>query len=138
MSLEMTSSTKPKRSIWAAMKNGLRCKCPKCGKGKLFRAYLKVNDICPNCGEDLHHHRADDAPPYITMAIIGHLIVGAILHIEMAYEWEPIMYIYIFVPLALILSLAMLPAVKGIVVAIQWAAYLHGFDPNHTEEIDPL
>ncbi|WP_424981048.1 DUF983 domain-containing protein [Maritalea sp. S77] len=136
MSLEMTTGIKPKRSIWSAMKNGMKCKCPKCGEGKLFRAYLKVNDTCPKCGEELYHHRADDAPPYITMAIVGHIIVGAILHIDMAYEWDPMLYLYVFVPMALFSSLAMLPSIKGSVVAIQWATYLHGFDPEHTDEID--
>ena len=48
-----------------ALLNGLRCRCPKCGEGKLFRAYLKLADRCPNCGVELFHHRADDMPPYI-------------------------------------------------------------------------
>ena len=54
-------------------------KCPACGKGAMFNAYLKVNDRCPACGEELHHHRADDAPPYFTMLIVGHIVVALVL-----------------------------------------------------------
>ena len=54
--------------------------------GTLFRRYLKVADNCPACGEELHHHRADDAPPYFTILIVGHFVVGLVLAVEMAYR----------------------------------------------------
>ncbi|MFM2444607.1 MAG: hypothetical protein RJB09_1793, partial [Pseudomonadota bacterium] len=66
----------PVRAWWPAMKLGFRGICPACGEGKIFRAFLKVNDCCPCCGEELHHHRADDAPPYFTILVVAH-IVGA-------------------------------------------------------------
>ena len=119
-----------------AFKNGIRGKCPNCGKGKLFKGYLKVNDACENCQEAFHHHRADDAPPYITMAIVGHVIVGIIFHIESSYEIDPILHIYWAIPAMLILSLILLRPIKGIIVAMQWANYLHGFDPNFDPKND--
>ena len=45
----------------------------------MFRAYLKVVDACPVCGEDLSHQRADDAPAYMTMLIVGHFVVAGVL-----------------------------------------------------------
>src|SRR6516165_7001662 len=69
------SSRQPPRAVWPAIRKGLRGRCPSCGRGKIFRAYLKVNDECPQCGEELHHHRADDAPPYMTIVVVGHVVV---------------------------------------------------------------
>ena len=119
--------------MWPAVRRGLACRCPNCGEGQLFRAYLKVVDECPVCGEALHHHRADDMPPYIAIFIVGHLIVGLMLHLEMEYTIAPIWYLVTMVPLALVLPLAMLPSIKGAVVGLQWANRMHGFDPRHAE-----
>jgi uncharacterized protein (DUF983 family) len=120
-----------------ALLNGLRCRCPKCGEGKLFRAYLKVADRCPNCGEELFHHRADDMPPYISIVIVGHIIVGLMMHLEMTYTIAPIWYVVTMVPLALILPLVMLPSIKGAVVALQWVNRMHGFDPKQRDPALP-
>ncbi|WP_127143679.1 DUF983 domain-containing protein [Pelagibacterium montanilacus] len=116
------------------MKRGMLCRCPNCGEGRMFRAYLKVADSCEACGQELHHHRADDAPPYLVIFIVGHLIVGLMLHIEMAYRVAPLVYLATMIPLTIVLSLAMLPPIKGAVVALQWAKYMHGFDPAAPRE----
>lgn len=127
------AQTLSKRDTNQAMLNGIKCKCPACGEGNLFRAYLKVNYTCPKCGEELFHHRADDAPPYIAIFIVGHLIVGLMLHLEMAWHVDPMFYIYTMVPLSIIMPLAMLPSIKGAVVGLQWAKRMFGFDPNHKD-----
>ncbi len=69
-------AAEPRRDLGLAMRRGFMGRCPNCGKGKLFRAYLKVNPRCPSCDEDFSHQRADDAPPYLTMLIVGHVIVA--------------------------------------------------------------
>src|SRR5947209_17029947 len=68
-----SSSTleEPSRPRWQSFKRGLSGRCPACGEGHIFRKYLKVADSCACCGEELHHHRADDAPPYFTILIVG-------------------------------------------------------------------
>jgi uncharacterized protein (DUF983 family) len=120
-----------KRNVWQAIGRGIMCRCPKCGKGKLFRAYLKVNDVCPVCGEELFHHRADDLPPYISILIVGHILVGVMLDLEMRNaDINPMLYVATLVPLAIVLPLALLPSIKGAVVGLQWANRMHGFDPN--------
>src|SRR5690606_34887944 len=100
---------RPERPVWPAMRRGLAGKCPSCGEGKLFGKYLKVNDACPSCGEELHHQRADDAPPYLVIVIVGHLLVAIILHMEMAYRVHPMVYIWTMIPLTIVLSLWLLP-----------------------------
>lgn len=123
--------TPPARDVWQSLFRGLRCRCPKCGEGKIFRAFLKVNDNCPVCGEALHHHRADDFPAYIVIAIVGHIVAPLILAVETAYAWPYVWHLSVWLPLTLVLTLALLAPVKGAVVALQWGFRMHGFgDPD--------
>ena len=91
-------------------------------------SYLKVNARCPVCDEDLSHQRADDAPPYLTIVVVGHIIVPLILFVETRWPQETMTHLAIWLPLTLILSLALLPVMKGAVVGLQWALRMHGFD----------
>ncbi|MEO6013644.1 MAG: DUF983 domain-containing protein [Devosia sp.] len=116
------------RSVAQAVWNGAKLRCPHCGKGHMFRGYLKIAESCEFCGEELHHHRADDFPPYLSILIVGHLIVGLMLHLELTYEIAPWVYVVTMVPAAVILPLLILPSLKGAVVGLQWAQRMHGFD----------
>ena len=124
------------RPIFASMLRGAAHKCPACGVGAMFRRYLKVADACPHCGEELHHHRADDAPAYFTIVIVGHIVVGLVLAVEIAYRPALWVHAALWLPLTVILTLALLPSVKGALVGLQWALRMHGFDPKSTEEIE--
>ena len=124
----MATVSDESRALGPALLKGLLCKCPRCGKGKLYRAYLKISARCENCGLDFSHHRADDLPAYIAITIVGHLLVAALLHFQSgAAVFPPWAYLAVLVPLAVILPLALLPSIKGAVVALQWAKRLHGF-----------
>ena len=118
---------RPPRDVWRAMWDGFRQRCPACGVGRLFGRYLKVNDACPACGEALHHHRADDAPPYFTILIVGHVVVGTILPVERAFMPPLWLHALLWLPLTLAMSLWLLPRIKGAIVGLQWAFYMHGF-----------
>jgi uncharacterized protein (DUF983 family) len=119
---------KPRRPWRPAIWRGLRMLCPACGKGGLFRRYLKVVDRCPVCGEELHHHRADDAPPYFTMLLVAHIVVPLMIIVENV--WHPALWVHfsMWLPLVIALSLMLLPLVKGGIVGLQWALCLHGFE----------
>jgi uncharacterized protein (DUF983 family) len=95
----------------------------------MFRAYLKVNDECPVCGEELHHHRADDAPPYFTIVIVGHIVLSLMLLTEFVSDDIPMwIHMVVWPTLALVLTLWLLPIIKGGLVAYQWALRMHGFE----------
>jgi uncharacterized protein (DUF983 family) len=115
------------RSVWRAMRRGFGLRCPSCGEGRLFRTFLKVADRCPACCAELHHHRADDAPAYFTISIVAHVVVGGVLWMERAYA--PAIWVHwaVWLPLTLLLSLLLLPRVKGALVGLQWALRMHGF-----------
>jgi uncharacterized protein (DUF983 family) len=123
-----------KRDLWTAVKRGFRGRCPRCGQGKLFRAFLKVDDHCSVCQLDFTPHRADDLPAYLVIVIVGHIVVPTILWIETDYSPSIALQLSIYLPLTLILSLALLQPVKGAVVAIQWALRMHGFDEQNPTE----
>jgi uncharacterized protein (DUF983 family) len=127
-----------KRDVWASIKRGLRGRCPRCGQGKLFRAFLKVDNNCSVCGLDFTPHRADDLPAYLVIVIVGHLVVPTALIIETDYSPPVWLQLSIYLPLTLILSLALLQPVKGAVVGMQWALKMHGFDDNPPEGIPPV
>lgn len=120
----MTASRPVKTDLW----NGLRGRCPNCGKGHMFRAFLKVADRCDSCGEELHHQRADDFPAYLVIVIVGHLVVPLILHVEMVYEPAYWVHAVLWLPLTLALSLLLIQPIKGMVIAMQWRIGMHGFD----------
>lgn len=115
------------RSVLSALGRGFLCRCPACGKGRLFPRFLKVADRCAACGEDLHHQRADDAPPYFTMFIVGHIVIPAMLVVEKLYHPALELHLALWVPLTLVLTFALMPRVKGAVVGLQWALKMHGF-----------
>lgn len=122
-------STSPtdSRSLWTAMWRGFARTCPECGHGRIFAGYLSVNENCQKCGLHLAGHRADDAPPYFTILIVGHIIVPGMLLFEQHRhppEWQ---HMVIWLPLTLVLCLLLLPRIKGSLIGLQWAQRMHGF-----------
>ena len=115
------------RSKKQAMWRGSLGKCPAWGSGKLFARYLKAADKCEICGLALAGHQADDAPPYFTIVIVGHIVVPIALIVERTFQPPLIVYGTIFSTSAIILALISLPMVKGAVVGLQWALRMHGF-----------
>jgi uncharacterized protein (DUF983 family) len=127
-----------KRDLWTSIKRGFRGRCPRCGEGKLFRAFLKVDDHCSSCELDFTPHRADDLPAYLVIIIVGHIVVPMALWIETDYAPPVWLQLSIYLPFTLVASLALLQPVKGAVVGFQWALRMHGFDENAASDIPPV
>lgn len=115
-------------TLTKAMRRGFLGRCPNCGGGRLFGRFLKVVDHCEACGEEFHHHRADDFPAYLVIVVVGHVIVPMVLSLETAYAPPYWLHALIWGPLTLFMSLALLQPTKGLVVAMQWQAGMHGFE----------
>jgi uncharacterized protein (DUF983 family) len=126
-----------KRDAWTALKRGFRGRCPRCGDGKLFRAFLKVDNECSSCGLDFTPHRADDLPAYLVIVIVGHIVVPLALMIETNYSPPVALQLAIYLPVTFVASLALLQPVKGAVVGLQWALRMHGFDDS-ASDIPPV
>ena len=103
----------------------------------MMDGYLKVRRNCAACGQPLHHHKADDMPAWATIIIVGHLVVGGMFAVERT--WSPPVWIHwtIWPVLALALTLLILPRLKGMIVGMQWAWRMHGFeDPREKPSPD--
>ena len=96
----------------------------------MFGKYLKVVHACDRCGEELHHQRADDFPPYIVISIVGHLLLSLALTIELTFAPPAWVTISLLLVLGSVLTLVLLQPVKGGVVAIQWGMGMDGFRPS--------
>lgn len=122
-----TNMADAERPNGQAMLRGTRGRCPACGEGKLFQGYLKVADHCPSCGEAMHHQRADDGPAYLTILLVSHL--GAPILLASFIAWRPsaMTMIMTFGLGAIVLSLLLLPRIKGAMIGLQWARRMHGF-----------
>ena len=93
----------------------------------MFKSFLKVDDHCPACREELFHHRADDFPAYLVIVLVGHIVVPLMLVVEMEYA-PPLWLEAAFWPaVTLGLALALLQPIKGAIVGIQWSGRMHGF-----------
>lgn len=114
------------RALGPALGNGIRRRCPACGRGALFAGYLRPVAACAGCGEALGHIRADDFPPYIAILVAGHVVVPLILFAEQT--WAPALWLQLLVwpLLALVLIALLLPVAKGGVLAALWALGLTG------------
>ena len=116
----------PSRPLWTAIRRGLVCRCPRCGKGRLFVGYLTLRTPCPACGLDAARYRADDAPAYFTIAVVGHIVVPLLLLVERLYAPPTSVELALFLPLTLVLTLLLLPRAKGALVAINWSTEAGG------------
>lgn len=103
------------------LKRGIAGRCPACGQGRLFRAYLKVERLCAVCDHDNGQYPADDAPPYFTILLVGHLVVAPLLAFSFIWTWPTAWVLATLLPLVGGVSLLALPLVKGAVVGVLWA-----------------
>jgi uncharacterized protein (DUF983 family) len=99
---------------------GLAGRCPRCGKGKLFRGFLTLAPRCEPCGLDYSFADAGDGPAVFVIFISGFIVVGAALIVEMLYQPPYWVHALLWGPLILITTLLPLRAIKGLLIALQY------------------
>lgn len=131
----MTAMAEIVHPLRRSLFRGISEHCPACGKGKLFWKYLKVNSRCEACDTDLSLYRADDGPAYLTILLVGHLVIAPMLFFPIVWESNPLYSLpIILVPLA-ILTLLLLPRVKGGWVGLMYAMGVKDTDSHlHTAD----
>lgn len=120
----MISSREDDHPTRRAFLNGLKCRCPNCGEAKLYKRYLEPVLKCPVCGEPFgDEYQVGLLLPFIVITVLGHVLVFALL--EMArQEVNPLVSLAILIPLALVVSLVLLPPVKGALIGLLWSRNL--------------
>ncbi len=126
-----TMTQPPSRNT--AILRGLAHRCPNCGKGRLYGKYLKVQPNCRVCGQDLAQYRADDGPSYFTILLVGHLVIAPLLFFP--WIWRAPAGIVVpatLIPL-LVITLLLLPRVKGALIGLLYSLGTHGEHPPESE-----
>ena len=101
-----------------SMLRGAAGKCPSCGRGTLFRGWLRQVDACSVCAAPVGLARADDAPPYFVIFIVAHLVIGMQVMTDVAWNLSPTTEAAVFLPLTLALCLGLLRPVKGATIGM--------------------
>ena len=114
-------SARARPSAVRAVARGLIGRCPNCGKGALFRRYLKQVDRCAACDEAYGHLRADDGPPWLTIIVVGHIVVPLAYFFERDTQWPEWVAMTVWPGLALVLCLLLLPLAKGVFLGLIWS-----------------
>ena len=109
-----------------AIRRGLKRRCPSCGQGRAFAGYLKTAEHCAHCGTQLGHIRADDFPPYLTIFLVGHIVVPMLLMVEQTYGWSAERHMMVWPLMTVVLALLFLPFLKGAVLGLMWAMGMTG------------
>ena len=124
--MPITEARAMRPSVLTAICRGALGRCPRCGQGRLLHHYLKMVDRCSVCGEPFGHYRTDDAAPWLTILVVGHITVPIILICEMNFQLPLALALAIYLPLIVGLTLFLLPRCKGIMAAILWATKAEG------------
>jgi uncharacterized protein (DUF983 family) len=129
--LSPMSDERPRVDFWTALLRGWRGRCPRCGDGGLFSSYLKMLGHCPACNLALEPYRADDAPAYFTIFVVGHIVVPLVLVLE-RYGNQPPLWFHalLWLPLSVVLALYLLPRIKGAVIALLWVQRIAAPKPS--------
>jgi uncharacterized protein (DUF983 family) len=108
-----------------SMLRGFMLRCPRCGEGHLLHAYLKPVDHCAACGEPFGHIRADDFPPYLTILVVGHIVMPFVLLFGKS-DLSTTAQIALWLPVTLGLTLLLLPRLKGAIIGLMWSMGMTG------------
>lgn len=110
-------------ALWAPVdpvKAGLSGRCPRCGEGRLFKGFLAVGERCGNCRLDYSFADAGDGPAVFVILIIGFIVVGLALWMEVSLNPPLWVHFLLWVPLTLVLALTALRIIKGLLIVLQY------------------
>jgi uncharacterized protein (DUF983 family) len=112
------------KALWAPVepiRAGLKGRCPRCGEGKLFSGFLSVGRECSNCRLDYSFADAGDGPAVFVILIVGFIVVGSALWMEVTLAPPLWVHFILWIPLAVVLSLVALRLLKGVLITLQYA-----------------
>jgi len=114
------------RPLLRSVGRGFRKRCPNCGQGALVVQYLRPTSACPACGTGFDHIRTDDFAPWLTILILGHLLLPAAITVERL--WYPPLWVHflLWVPIGVEMVIVALPRAKGAALGLMWSLGLRG------------
>lgn len=112
-----------RRDLWLAVRRGLALRCPNCGRGKLMRGYLKQAPACSECHERTGDIRADDAPAWATILLVGHLISPVFFVFANRDASATFVPFLVIAAVVIAATLLLLPRMKGLFIGVIWASH---------------
>lgn len=125
--MSVSRSNVPMR-VWPAIIRAVSGRCPACGCGKFFKNYLHQVDRCSVCSEGFCQIHADDGPAWLTIGVVGHIVVPMALFAETSFRWPLWVSMTVWPLTALALTLTILPRAKAVFIAAIWAMKAPGFE----------
>ena len=117
----MSNDLQQARRTWPSIWNGIKCKCPQCGKGWLFHHSIEQVEHCAVCNEPLASYKVGLFLPLIVITLVVHIIGFVMLEMELSGHGSPLVYLYVLVPLSVVVPMAILPSSKGAIIGLWWA-----------------
>lgn len=114
----MPDSTLP--TVTESAMRGLACKCPRCGKGKLYAGFLDLRPRCESCGLDYAFIDSGDGPAIFLIMIAGAIVVGSALIVEIKYQPPFWLHAVLWLPLILATTLLPMRSMKSLLIALQF------------------
>ena len=99
---------------------GIACRCPRCGKGKLYAGFIDLRPSCEVCGLDYGFADAGDGPAVFIMFLAGFIVVGSALVVEALYHPPYWVHAALWLPLIIIVTIGPLRPMKGLMIALQY------------------
>lgn len=115
-----------KGSVFRAMKRGFMLRCPNCAKGRVLSGFLKPSEACGHCGESYDHIRTDDFAPWLTIFVIGHILVPLAILVETLFAPSLFIHLLLWVPIGMEMVFLFLPRAKGLGLGLMWALGIRG------------
>ena len=117
----MRAMTEIKHPLARSIGRGAKHRCPACGDGRLYGRFLKVEPSCEACGHELALYPADDGPAYLTILLIGHLVIAPLLLFPIVWESSAWISIPVLLTALALIALAALPRIKGGWIGLMYA-----------------
>lgn len=127
-------ATPADRPLGQSIRRGMMGKCPACGEPDLFKNFLSTNDLCPHCGEEIFHHRADDGPPFFSMFFVTPIVVISLIIYDNAMAPPMWHHLVLGMFLSLGLCVGLIRPIKGFFIGVQWAKRMHGFGSSNAAD----
>lgn len=122
--------------LFRSIGRGLAHHCPACGKGRLYGRYLKVQPHCSSCEHPLQRYPADDGPAYLTILLIGHLIIAPLLIFPIVWESPAYISLPILLTCLTVVTLSALPRIKGGWIGLMYSLQVTDRDAKlHTADV---
>ena len=116
----MNQIVEPLPSLSKVAGRGFVGRCPNCGQSRLFARYLKQVDHCAICQEAYGHIRADDGPAWLTIVLVGHIVIPLAVIVTPRVDWPDWQMMIIWVSMVIVLTLLFLPRAKGLFIGVIW------------------